>query len=64
VRVLTDDELSWKLQATATYQQLCLDSRRSMVPCIALSAPEVGRRRCTQIDVLPLSEFKRRIGAE
>ncbi len=64
VRVLTDEELIWKMQATATYQQLCLDSRRSMVPCIPLTAPEAGRRRCTTIDVLPLSEFKRRIGAE
>lgn len=64
VRALSEDELSWKLQATATYQQLCLDSRRSMVPCIPLTAPEADRRRCTKPDVLPLSEFKRRIGAE
>lgn len=64
VRALTEDELTWKLQATATYQQLCLDSRRSLVPCIPLTAPEAGRRRCTAIDVLPLSEFKRQIGAE
>lgn len=59
VRLLTDGELAWKLQATATYQQLCVDSRRSMVPCIPLTAPEEGRRRCTQGEVLPLSEFKR-----
>lgn len=64
VRALSADELAWKLEATATYQQLCLDSRRSMVPCIPLTAPEVNRRRCSEPDVVPLSEFKRRIGAE
>ncbi len=64
IRALTQDEMSWKLQATATYQQLCLDSRRSMVPCIPLAAPEAGRRRCTALDVLPLSEFKLQIGDE
>jgi phenylacetic acid degradation protein len=64
IRTLTQDEMTWKLQATATYQQLCLDSRRSMVPCIPLAAPEAGRRRCAAIDVLPLSEFKRQVGVD
>jgi phenylacetic acid degradation protein len=64
IRALTQDELTWKLQATATYQQLCLDSRRSMVPCVPLAAPEAGRRRCTAPDVLPLSEFKRQVGVD
>jgi phenylacetic acid degradation protein len=64
IRALTQDEMTWKLQATATYQQLCLDSRRSMVPCVPLAAPEAGRRRCTAPDVLPLSEFKRQIGVD
>jgi phenylacetic acid degradation protein len=64
IRALTQDEMTWKLQATATYQQLCLDSRRSMVPCVPLAAPEAGRRRCTAPDVLPLSEFKRQVGGE
>jgi phenylacetic acid degradation protein len=64
VRALTDEELGWKIEATSTYQQLCIESRISMVPCTPLSAPEPDRRRCKQPDVLPLSEFKRRIGAE
>ncbi len=64
VRTLTDQELAWKLEATATYQRLCIDSRRLMVPCIPLNAPEPERRRCTEPDVVPLSEFNRRIGAE
>ena len=62
VRTLTDEELAWKLEATDTYQHLCIESRRKMVPCVPLNAPEPDRRRCSEPDVLPLSEFKRRIG--
>jgi phenylacetic acid degradation protein len=62
VRALTDQELAWKLEATATYQRLCIDSRRKMVPCTPLAAPEPDRRRCCEPDVVPLSEFKRRVG--
>jgi phenylacetic acid degradation protein len=64
VRELTEQELGWKREATATYQQLCIDSRLSIVPCTPLAAPEPNRRRCKQPEVLPLSEFKRHIGAE
>ena len=64
VRTLSDEEIAWKGEATATYQQLCVASRRSMVPCVPLTAPEADRRRCREPEVLPLSEFKRRIGAE
>lgn len=64
VRSLSDEELAWKLEATDTYRQVCLESRRSMVPCMPLAAPEPDRRRCREPDVLPLSEFKRRIGAQ
>jgi phenylacetic acid degradation protein len=64
VRALTEEELGWKLEATATYQQLCRESRISIVPCTPLSEPEPNRRRCKQPDVLPLSEFKRRMSAE
>ena len=63
VRQLTQDEMTWKLQATATYQQLCVDSRRSMVPCTPLAAVEPDRRRCTAPDVQPLSEYKRQAEA-
>lgn len=64
VRQLTDEELAWKREATATYQRLCLDSRRLMVPCVPLNVAEPQRRRCSEPDVVPLSDFKRRIGAE
>jgi phenylacetic acid degradation protein len=63
VRALSDEELAWKIEATATYQQLCLQSRNSLVPCMPLAEPEPHRRRCTEPDVVPLSEFKSRIGA-
>jgi phenylacetic acid degradation protein len=64
VRSLTEEERAWKREATATYQRLCVDSRHLMVPCVALNAPEPGRRRCREPDVVPLSDFKRRAGAE
>ncbi len=64
IRPLSPEEQAWKLEATATYQRLCLGSRRSMVPCVPLAAPEADRRRCTEPEVVPLSEFKRHIGAE
>jgi phenylacetic acid degradation protein len=64
LRPLTDEELAWKLEATATYQFLCRSSLESMVPCVPLTAPEPERRRCREPDVLPLSEFKRRVGAQ
>ncbi len=63
VRPLTEDEMAWKLKATATYQQLCVESRRSMVPCTPLTAVEPDRRRCTAPDVQPLSEYKRQAEA-
>ncbi len=64
VRQLTEQELAWKREVTATYQRLCLESRRSMAPCTPLSAPEPDRRRLDEAAVVALSEFKRRIGAE
>lgn len=64
VRKLTEQELAWKLEATATYQRLCVESRRTMLPCVPLAAPEADRRRCSEPPVVALSEFKRRIGAE
>lgn len=59
VRQLSEQELAWKRVATATYQKVCELSRRSMVPCSPLTAPEPGRRRCTEPVVMPLSELKR-----
>jgi hypothetical protein len=58
----SDQELAWKLEATATCQRPCIDSRRKMVSCAPLAAPEPDRRRCCEPDVVPLSEFKRCVG--
>lgn len=60
VRQLTADELAWKLEATAAYQHLRRHSLASMVPCAPLTAVEENRRRCTEPEVLPLSDAKRR----
>lgn len=63
VRQLTDEELAWKLEATAAYQHLRRYSRLSLVPCMPLTAVEADRRRCTEPEVLPLSDAKRRAAA-
>lgn len=60
IRQLTAEELAWKPEATAAYQYLRRTSLRSLVPCIPLAAMEPGRRRCSEPDVLPLSDTKRR----
>jgi phenylacetic acid degradation protein len=62
-RELSADELAWKLKATEAYHFVCRESRKSMVPCTPLSAVEPGRRRTSEPEAVPLSEFKRRIGA-
>jgi hypothetical protein len=49
-------------EATQVYKDLCRESRISMVPCTPLAAPEPDRRRCREPEVLPLSEFKLRVG--
>jgi len=60
IRSLTPDELAWKPEATETYQHLRRTSIRSLVPCMPLTAVEPNRRRCSESDVLPLSETKQR----
>lgn len=64
VRALTEEEMAWKANGTAVYQDLARRSRVSMVPCTPLVEPEPDRRRCTEPEALPLSEFKKRIGAK
>jgi len=60
IRSLTPDELAWKPEATETYQYLRRTSIRSLVPCVPLTAVEPDRRRCSEPDILPLSETKER----
>ena len=64
IRSLMPEELAWKPEATEAYQHLRRTSIRSLVPCIPLTAVELNRRRCSEPDVLPLSETKRRANLE
>lgn len=45
LRELSDDEIAWKSQGTAIYQQLALDAPEKLKPAIALTAPEPDRKR-------------------
>jgi phenylacetic acid degradation protein len=59
VRELSDRELAWKVEGTATYQQLtrrCLSTMREVLP---LAAAEPGRKRFTMEGVVPLVERKK-----
>ncbi len=60
IRPLNEQELAWKPRATAAYQHLRRLSHSSLVPCVPLTAVEPDRRRCSEPDVVPLSEEKRR----
>ncbi len=59
VRELTEKELAWKVEGTATYQQLtrrCLSTLHEVLP---LAAVEPNRRRFTMEGVVPLVERKK-----
>lgn len=59
VRELSEQELAWKLEGTATYQQLtrrCLSTMHEVLP---LAAAEPDRKRFTVEGVVPLVERKK-----
>jgi phenylacetic acid degradation protein len=59
VRELSDEELAWKIEGTATYQQLtrrCLSTMHEVLP---LAAAEPNRKRFTMEGVVPLVERKK-----
>ena len=58
VRLLTEQELAWKVEGTHSYQELTRRSLATMVETEALSAPEPDRRRIELPELLPLSELK------
>jgi phenylacetic acid degradation protein len=58
VRTLSEQEIAWKTQGTASYQDLTRRSLRSMVETTALERPEPGRKRLDLPELLPLSELK------
>ena len=58
VRALTRQELEWKVEGTASYQELARRSLSTMVETAALTAPEPGRKRIALPELLPLSTIK------
>jgi phenylacetic acid degradation protein len=58
VRALTRQELEWKIEGTASYQELTRRSLATMVEAVALDAPEPDRKRIELPELLPLSTIK------
>ena len=58
VRVLTEQELAWKVEGTQSYHELTRRSLATMVETEPLPAPEPDRRRIELPELLPLSELK------
>ena len=61
VRALTEMELAWKVEGTASYHELVRRSRATMRPTAPLTAPEPGRKRLDLPEMLPLSTLKARL---
>ncbi|MBI5921574.1 MAG: phenylacetic acid degradation protein PaaY [Betaproteobacteria bacterium] len=58
VRELSAQEMAWKVEGTALYQQLARRSQASMREAEALTEPEPGRQRIKLPDIKPLVEAK------
>ena len=59
VRVLSEQELSWKTDNMHIYQDLAKRSATTMREVEALTAVEPGRKRIEMPGVVPLSELKK-----
>ena len=53
VRELTDDEITWKREATAAYQALAQRSLKGLRAAEALTAVETGRKRISKQSIDP-----------
>ena len=62
VRELTDDEIVWKSQGTATYQDLAVRSLKTMKAVEPLTAVEPARRRIDAAQFEPLYAARRKFG--
>ena len=62
LRELTDEELAWKVEGTASYQELTRRSFASMRATVPLAAPEPGRAASSCRRCLPLSTRKAKQG--
>ena len=58
VRALTDQEMAWKIEGTASYQELVRRCLATMVETEALTAVEPERKRIELPELLPLSTIK------
>ena len=62
IRPLSEDEIRWKSQGTATYQDLTRRSLATMVETAPLTAVEADRKRIHMPDVVPLVELRKKEG--
>jgi phenylacetic acid degradation protein len=58
VRELTEQEIGWKMEGTALYQQLARRSLASMIETVALTEVEADRKRIVLPDIKPLIEAR------
>jgi phenylacetic acid degradation protein len=61
LRLLTDEELAWKVEGTASYRELTRRSFATLRATTPLAAPEPDRRRIDLPELLPLSVRKARL---
>jgi phenylacetic acid degradation protein len=62
LRQLSDEEIRWKDDNMALYQQLAVRSATSLREVEALTKPEPGRKRIDIPGAMPLSELKKKHG--
>jgi phenylacetic acid degradation protein len=62
IRELSDEEIRWKGEGTATYQDLTRRSLATMVETAPLTAVEADRKRIHMPDVVPLVELRKKEG--
>jgi phenylacetic acid degradation protein len=60
IRVLSDEEIAWKVDGTRTYQDLARRSLATMTECDPLAEIEPDRQRIHMPEVVPLVELKKR----
>ena len=59
IRQLSDQEITWKVEGTHTYQDLTRRCLATMVETTPLSAVEADRKRIHMPDVIPLVDLKK-----
>ena len=58
-RQLSDEDVAWKSSATAAYQELARQSKRTLRLVTPLTAPEPDRRRLAASNLKPLHETRK-----